>query len=124
MASRLIMMPTFLFAVADDPPTFQVAEAGRHDGPLALTGSTCGCQGSATHRRCGTLLTAGTTMFGNAVITLAPSFSRLAWSIIFGMTSSTLYTIVVIPISYWLIYHDRTALTWEQELSHSSLPMR
>lgn len=50
------------------------------------------------------LLTAGTTLLGNWVITLDPIFSGLAWSIIFGIVTSTLFTLVVIPVVHWMIY--------------------
>jgi len=53
------------------------------------------------------LLTAGTTLLANWVITLDPVFSGLAWAIIFGILSSTVFTLVVIPVTYWLLYaHD------------------
>ncbi len=52
------------------------------------------------------LLTAGTTLLGNWVITLDPVFSGLAWAIIFGILTSTLFTLVVIPVVYWLLYRD------------------
>lgn len=52
------------------------------------------------------LLTAATTTLGNAVITLDPIFSGLAWSIVFGLLSSTVFTIIVIPLVYWLLYAD------------------
>ena len=50
------------------------------------------------------VLTAGTALLGNWVITLDPIFSGLAWAIIFGLFTSTLFTLVVIPIVYWLLY--------------------
>ncbi|MCB9925960.1 MAG: efflux RND transporter permease subunit [Planctomycetaceae bacterium] len=50
------------------------------------------------------LLTAGTTLLANGVITLDPVFSGLAWAIIFGILTSTLFTLIVIPTVYWLIY--------------------
>ena len=50
------------------------------------------------------LLTAGTTLLGNWVITLDPIFSGLAWSIIFGIVTSTVFTLLVIPVVYWLLY--------------------
>ena len=53
------------------------------------------------------LLTAGTTLLGNWVITLDPIFSGLAWSVIFGIVTSTLFTLFVIPAVYWLIYGPR-----------------
>lgn len=51
------------------------------------------------------LLTAGTTLLGNLVITLDPIFSGLAWAIIFGILASTLFTLAVVPVVYLLI-HD------------------
>jgi multidrug efflux pump subunit AcrB len=50
------------------------------------------------------LLTAGTTLLGNWVITLDPVFSGLAWAIIFGIFASTLFTVFVIPVAFWLLY--------------------
>ncbi len=50
------------------------------------------------------LLTAGTTLLANWVITLDPVFSGLAWAIIFGILTSTLFTLIVIPACYWLLY--------------------
>jgi multidrug efflux pump subunit AcrB len=49
-------------------------------------------------------LTAGTTLLGAWPITLDPIFSGLAWSLIFGLFVSTLFTLVVIPLMYyWLV---------------------
>jgi multidrug efflux pump subunit AcrB len=50
------------------------------------------------------LLTAGAALLGNWVITLDPIFSGLAWAIIFGVFASTAFTLIVIPVVYWLIY--------------------
>jgi len=50
------------------------------------------------------LLTAGSALLGNIVITLDPIFSGLAWAVIFGVFASTAFTLVVIPVVYWLIY--------------------
>jgi multidrug efflux pump subunit AcrB len=50
------------------------------------------------------LLTAGTTMLGNLVITLDPIFSGLAWAVIFGVTASTAFTLLVVPVAYQLVY--------------------
>jgi multidrug efflux pump subunit AcrB len=55
------------------------------------------------------LLTAGTTLLGNWVITLDPVFSGLAWAIIFGIFASTLFTLLVIPIAFWLLYRGSHA---------------
>lgn len=50
------------------------------------------------------LLTAGTTMLGAWPITLDPIFSGLAWSIIFGLFVSTAFTLVVVPVVFYLLY--------------------
>jgi len=50
------------------------------------------------------VLTAGTTLLGNWVITLDPIFSGLAWAIIFGILTSTVFTLVVVPVVYWLLF--------------------
>jgi multidrug efflux pump subunit AcrB len=54
------------------------------------------------------LLTAGTTLLGNWVITLDPVFSGLAWAVIFGILTSTLFTIVVVPVAYGLLFRHPT----------------
>ncbi len=54
------------------------------------------------------LLTAGTTLLANWVITLDPVFSGLAWAIIFGILTSTGFTLIVIPAAYWLLYQGKT----------------
>ena len=48
-------------------------------------------------------LTAGAAMFGSFVITLDPIFSGLAWSFIFGIFASTAFSLVVVPLVYFLI---------------------
>lgn len=53
------------------------------------------------------LLTAAAATLGAWPITLDPIFSGLAWSLIFGLISSTAFTLFVIPVSYWLIYHNK-----------------
>ena len=50
------------------------------------------------------LLTAGTTLLGNLIITLDPVFSGLAIAIIFGILASTLFTLLVVPVVYYLVY--------------------
>ncbi|MBF6568027.1 MAG: efflux RND transporter permease subunit [Candidatus Binataceae bacterium] len=52
-------------------------------------------------------LTAGAAMLGSAVITLDPIFSGLAWSFIFGIFASTAFTLIVVPLIYYLVYRDR-----------------
>jgi multidrug efflux pump subunit AcrB len=55
------------------------------------------------------LLTAGTTMLGNMVIILDPVFSGLALAIMFGIIASTLFTLVLVPIVYFLVFDDSNA---------------
>jgi multidrug efflux pump subunit AcrB len=55
------------------------------------------------------MLTAGTTLLANWVITLDPVFSGLAWAIIFGILTSTFFTLIVIPTVYWLLYGQQEA---------------
>jgi multidrug efflux pump subunit AcrB len=50
------------------------------------------------------LLTAATAMLAAIPITLDPIFSGLAWSLIFGLLASTIFTLFVIPVTYWLLY--------------------
>ncbi|MBT7066010.1 MAG: efflux RND transporter permease subunit [Verrucomicrobia bacterium] len=50
------------------------------------------------------LLTAGTTLLGAWPITFDPIFSGLAWSLMFGLLVSTVFTLVVIPVVYNMIY--------------------
>jgi len=50
------------------------------------------------------LLTAGTTLLGNLIITLDPVFSGLALAIMFGIIASTLFTLVVVPVVYLLVF--------------------
>ena len=53
------------------------------------------------------LLTAGAAMLGAAPITIDPIFSGLAWALIFGLFASTVFTLFVIPVTYWLLYAHR-----------------
>ncbi len=50
------------------------------------------------------LLTASAAMLGATPIIIDPIFSGLAWSLIFGLFASTLFTLFVIPVAYWLLY--------------------
>jgi hypothetical protein len=43
-------------------------------------------------------------MLGAVPIIFDPIFSGLAWSLIFGLFASTLFTLFVIPVAYWLLY--------------------
>ncbi len=53
------------------------------------------------------LLTAGAAMLAAWPITLDPIFSGLAWALIFGLLASMLFTLFVIPVSYWLLYQNK-----------------
>jgi multidrug efflux pump subunit AcrB len=53
------------------------------------------------------LLTAGAAMLSAIPITLDPIFSGLGWSLIFGLIASTIFTLFVIPVTYWLFYSAR-----------------
>jgi len=50
-------------------------------------------------------LTAGTAMLAACPITLDPIFSGLAWALIFGLFVSTVFTLVVIPVVYYMAYN-------------------
>ncbi len=53
------------------------------------------------------VLTALTTALGVWPITLDPIFSGLAWALIFGLFSSTLFTLVVVPVTFYAVYQHR-----------------
>jgi multidrug efflux pump subunit AcrB len=53
------------------------------------------------------LLTAGTAMLSAAPIAIDPIFSGLAWALIFGLLASTVFTLFVVPVTYWLVYANR-----------------
>ncbi len=61
------------------------------------------------------LLTAGTTMLGNLVITLDPVFSGLALAIIFGIIASTLFSLFVVPMVYFLVFEDKPQAPLEEQ---------
>jgi multidrug efflux pump subunit AcrB len=53
------------------------------------------------------VLTAVTTALGAWPITLDPIFSGLAWALIFGLFASTLFTLLVVPVTYYAVYGTR-----------------
>jgi multidrug efflux pump subunit AcrB len=53
------------------------------------------------------VLTASAAVLGSVVITLDPIFSGLAWAFIFGIFASTSFTLVVVPLIYYLVYEGR-----------------
>jgi multidrug efflux pump subunit AcrB len=57
------------------------------------------------------LLTAATTALGAWPITLDPIFSGLAWTLIFGLLASTVFTLVVIPVTYYALYQAPARLS-------------
>ena len=50
------------------------------------------------------LLTVGAAMLSAAPIAIDPIFSGLAWALIFGLFASAAFTLLVIPVTYWLLY--------------------
>jgi multidrug efflux pump subunit AcrB len=52
------------------------------------------------------ILTALTTAIGAVPITFDPVFSGLAWALIFGLMASTLFTLVVIPVTYYALFAE------------------
>ncbi len=52
-------------------------------------------------------LTAVSAVFGSAIIVLDPIFSGLAWSFVFGIIASTLFSLIVIPVVYYLIMRNK-----------------
>jgi multidrug efflux pump subunit AcrB len=74
------------------------------------------------------LLTASAAMLGAVPIIIDPIFSGLAWSLIFGLFASTLFTLFVIPVAYWLLYantpgHGLPQSTMDQEESMGDLEL-
>ena len=55
------------------------------------------------------LLTALAAMFGSWVITIDPIFSGLAWSFIFGLFASTAFSLLVVPVIYYLLASRKTS---------------
>ena len=53
------------------------------------------------------LLTAATALLSALPIATDPIFSGLAWSLIFGLLASTVFTLFVIPVIYWLLYANK-----------------
>ncbi|MDZ7665671.1 MAG: efflux RND transporter permease subunit [Desulfotignum sp.] len=51
--------------------------------------------------------TALTTALGAWPITLDPIFSGLAWALIFGLFASTLFTLLVVPVTYYAVYGQK-----------------
>lgn len=60
------------------------------------------------------VLTALAAMFGAWVIVLDPIFSGLAWAFIFGISASTAFSLVLIPVIYKLMYTQPTDSTHKE----------
>jgi hypothetical protein len=61
-----------------------------------------------------------TSMIGAFPITFDPVFSGLVWALIFGLFTSTRFTLVVIPITYYTVYNKnkKKRKTNENETIH------
>jgi multidrug efflux pump subunit AcrB len=60
-------------------------------------------------------LTASTAAIGAWPITLDPVFSGLAWALIFGLFASTIFTLVVIPVTFYALYRKKYELSVNPE---------
>ena len=55
------------------------------------------------------ILTALTTALGAWPITLDPIFSGLAWALITGLFASTAFTLIFIPVAYYIFFRHKYA---------------
>ncbi|MGM0418621.1 MAG: efflux RND transporter permease subunit [Thermodesulfobacteriota bacterium] len=53
------------------------------------------------------ILTAVTTAIGAYPITFDPVFAGLAWALIFGITASTMFTLIIVPITYFSVFRKK-----------------
>jgi len=53
------------------------------------------------------LMTAGVSMLSALPIVTDPIFSGLAWALIFGLLASTTFTLLVVPVVYYLLYANK-----------------
>ncbi|MCI0701677.1 MAG: efflux RND transporter permease subunit [Planctomycetia bacterium] len=65
------------------------------------------------------LLTAGAAMLGAWPITLDPVFSGLAWALIFGLVVSTAFTLLLVPVVYWMLYRESEPASRQHETAAS-----
>ncbi len=63
------------------------------------------------------LITALAVIFGSAILVTDPVWNGLAWSLIFGMFASTMLTLVVIPVIYYMFEKK----SWHKEETHENL---
>jgi multidrug efflux pump subunit AcrB len=59
------------------------------------------------------LLTALTTALGAWPIVLDPIFAGLAWALIFGLFASTAFTLLVVPVIYYVVFNTDAAIQGE-----------
>jgi multidrug efflux pump subunit AcrB len=52
------------------------------------------------------ILVVAAAMLSAIPITIDPIFSGLAWALIFGLIASTIFTLLVIPLVYWMLYKN------------------
>jgi len=55
------------------------------------------------------VLTAGAAILASGPITLDPIFSGLAWALIFGLLVSSAFTLVLVPVVYFLLHRRQAA---------------
>ena len=67
-------------------------------------------------------LTSLAAMLGAWPIALDPIFSGLAWALIFGIIVSTLFTLVVVPLVYFMAYAGKFSRGGESDTSGAPLP--
>lgn len=68
------------------------------------------------------LLTAGAAALSSLPITIDPIFSGLGWSLIFGLVASTIFTLFVIPVCYWLVYAQAPPAHEHERTQHGGRP--
>jgi multidrug efflux pump subunit AcrB len=66
------------------------------------------------------LLTSGAAMLGAFPITMDTVFAGLAWSLIFGLFASTLFSLFVIPVAYHLIYAKKPGFGLPEHLREAT----
>lgn len=53
------------------------------------------------------LITSITTILGSLTIAFSPVWSGLAWSIVFGLSISSIFTLIVFPILFWKVNKNK-----------------
>ena len=68
------------------------------------------------------VLTAGAAILAAIPITLDPIFSGLAWALIFGLIVSSAFTLVLVPVVYFLLRRRRGNVDGAGEAGHAPSP--